>query len=39
MPELTRLHIMISVRCEISLGMVQNLKGIVPPKRCGGITN
>ena len=39
MAELTLLHIMISVRCEIPIGMVQRLKGIVHPKRCGGITN
>ena len=30
---------MISVRCEISLGMVQKLKGIAHPKRYGGVTN
>ena len=39
MAELTLLRIMISVRCEIPLGTVQNLKGIVHPKRRGGITN
>ena len=39
MAELTLLHIMISVRYEIPTGMVQRLKGIVHPKRCGGITN
>ena len=39
MAELTFLLIMISVRSEIPLGMVQKLKGIVYPKRCGGITN
>ena len=35
---LTLLHIMISVKCEIPLRMLQKLKGIVHPKRCGGIT-
>ena len=39
MAELTLLHIMISVRCEIPIGMVQRLKGTVHQKRCGGITN
>ena len=39
MAELTLQHIMISVRCKIPIGMVQRLKGIVQPKRCGGITN
>ena len=33
MAELTFLLIMISVRSEIPLGMVQKLKGIVYPKR------
>ena len=37
--ELTLLQIMISVRCEIPLGVMQKLKGIVHTKRCGGITN
>ena len=32
MAELTLLHIMILVRCEIPLGMVHNLKAIVHPK-------
>ena len=36
--ELTFLHIVISVRSEIPLGMVKKLKGIVYLKRCGGIT-
>ena len=35
---LTLLDIMISVKCEIPLGMLQKLKGIVHPKKCGGIT-
>ena len=39
MVELTLPHIMVSVRCEIPLGMVEKLKGIVHPKSCGGITN
>ena len=39
MAELTLLHIMISVRCEIPLAMVEKLKGIVHPKSCGGIIN
>ena len=38
MAELTLLHIMILVRCEIPLGMVHNLKAIVHPKGCGGIS-
>ena len=38
MVELTLMHIMILVRCEINLGMVQKLKGIVHPKRCGSIS-
>ena len=37
--ELTLLQIMISVRCEIPLGVVQKLKGTVHTKRCSGITN
>ena len=37
--ELILLKIMISVRCEISLGMVQKLKSTVHIKRYGGITN
>ena len=37
MAELTFLHIVISVRSEIPLGMVKKLKGIVYLKRCGGI--
>ena len=37
--EMRLLQIMISVRCEVPLGMVQKLKGIVHTKRCGGITN
>ena len=39
MAELTLLHIMILVRCEIPLGIVQMLKGIIHPKRCGGVTS
>ena len=39
MAELTLLHIMISVSCEIPLRMVQKLKAIVHPKSRGGITN
>ena len=39
MAKLTLLHIMISVRCEIPLRMVQKLKVIVHPKNRGGITN
>ena len=39
MAALTLLHNMISVRCEIPIGEVKKLKGIVLPKRCGGITN
>ena len=38
MVELTLMHIMILVRCEINLGMEQKLKGIVHPKRCGSIS-
>ena len=38
MAELTLRHIMILARCEIPLGVVQKLKGIVHPKRCGGIS-
>ena len=39
MAELTSMHIMISVRCEIPLRIIQKLKAIVHPKRCGGISN
>ena len=40
MAEWTLLHIMmISVRGEIPLGIVQKLKGIVHTNRCGGITD
>ena len=38
MAELTLLHIMILVSSEIPLGMAKKLKGIVHPKRCGGIS-
>ena len=37
--ELTLLQIMISVRWQIPLGMVQKLKGIAHTRRCGGNTN
>ena len=37
--ELTLLLIMISVRWDIPLGMVEELKVIVHSKSCGGITN
>ena len=36
MTELTLLHIMVAVRCEIPLGMVLKPKGTVHTKRCGG---
>ena len=39
MTELTLLHIMVAVRCEIPLGMVQKPKGIVHTKSCGCIIN